>query len=140
MLYKPHAKVCGMQLNTIEDYAFPNHWHCGLAHMSENELKILAKESLISLSKGEILNPCDYCLFGKHHKVSFHKHLKRKENRLELMHSDLCDPIKVESSHGDRYFVTFIDDASHKTGVYMLKAKSQVFQKSQYFHGMWRGR
>ena len=38
--------------------------------------------------------------------------------------------------HGDRYFVTFIDDASRKTWVYMLKAKSQVFQKFQHFHAM----
>ena len=58
--------------------------------MSEKGLKILAKESLISLSEDKILNPCDYCLLGEHHGVSFRKHLKRKENKLELIHYDVC--------------------------------------------------
>ena len=86
--------------------------------------KILAKEFLTSLSEGRPLNPCDYCLFSKHHRVSFCKHLKRKEIKLELIHFNVCGPIEVDSLHNDKYFVTFMDDASPKTWVYMLKAKS----------------
>jgi len=72
MLYKTRVKVCGGQINAVEDNASPNLWHRKLAHMiSEKGLKILAKDSLISLSKVKTLNPCDYCLFGKHHRVSF---------------------------------------------------------------------
>jgi len=126
-LYKTHGKVCGGQINAIEDDASPTLWQCRLAHMSEKGLKILAKEFVISLSEGKTLNPCDYCLFGKHHRVSFHKHLKRKENKLELVHSNVCGPTEVKALDSDRYFIIFINDASRKTWVYMLKAKSQVF-------------
>jgi hypothetical protein len=31
---------------------------------------------------------------------------------LQLVHSDLCGPLSVPTPHGDRYFITFIDDYS----------------------------
>ena len=104
--------------------------------MSEKGLKILAKESLISLCEGKFLNPYDYCLFVKHHRVSFCKLLKHKENKLELVHSDVSGPSEVGLLHHDGYFVTFIDDVPRKTWVYMLKAKIHAFQKFQQFHAM----
>lgn len=70
-LYKTHMKMCGGQLNTVEDEASPNLWHNRLAHMSEKGLQLLAKQSLIPMAKGEYVNPCDVCLFGKQHRVSF---------------------------------------------------------------------
>ena len=36
----------------------------------------------------------------------------RKPNVLDLVDSDLYGPIDVESIGGNKYFVTFIDDAS----------------------------
>uniref|UniRef100_A0A2N9GSR4 Integrase catalytic domain-containing protein n=1 Tax=Fagus sylvatica TaxID=28930 RepID=A0A2N9GSR4_FAGSY len=41
-----------------------------------------------------------------------------------------------ESLGGNRYFVTFIDDASRKVWVYVLKTKDQVFQLFKKFHAM----
>jgi len=95
--------------------------------INEKGLKILTKESPISLFEGKTLNPCKYYLFDKHHKASFHKHLKKKENNLELIYADVCGAIEAESLYGDRYLVTFINDTSLKPWVYMLKAKIQVF-------------
>ena len=37
--------------------------------MSEKELQILEKKSLIPFAKGTSLDPCDFCLFGKQHRV-----------------------------------------------------------------------
>jgi hypothetical protein len=37
--------------------------------------------------------------------------------------------MKTTSHGGARYFVTFIDDFSRKTHVYLLKAKGEVFDK-----------
>ena len=36
----------------------------------------------------------------------------RKPNVLDLIYSDVCGPIDVETLDGNKYFVTFIDDAS----------------------------
>lgn len=135
-LYKTQVKQVGEGLNAVEDDASPNLWHKRLAHMSEKGLQILARKSLIPYAKDTKLNPCDHCLFGKHHKVSFSKRLKRKKNILEMVHSDVCGPMEVETLGGSRYFVTFIDDASRKVWVYFLKTKDQVLQYFKRFHAM----
>ncbi len=116
-MYKTWFKHCENHINAVEDDASPNLWHNRLAHMTEKGLQLLAKQSLIPLTsaKGISLNSCDHCLFGKHRRVSFRIPAKRKENRLELIHSDVCGPFEVESLGGNRYFTTFIDDASRKT-------------------------
>lgn len=48
----------------------------------------------------------------------------------------MCGPIEVESLGGNKYFVTFIDDATRRTWVYMMKHKSEVFGIFQKFHAM----
>jgi transposase InsO family protein len=51
----------------------------------------------------------------------------------ELIHSDVWGPFDT-SLDGYKYFVTFIDDFSRVTWVYLLKAKSDVFSCFQDFH------
>ena len=72
-LYKTQAKVCGGQLNAVDDDTSLDLWHKRLARMSEKELQLLAKKSLIPMAKDKSSNPCDYCFFGKQHRVSFQK-------------------------------------------------------------------
>ena len=87
----------------------------------------MAKKSLIPFVKGSSLTPCDYCLFVKQHRVSISKTSKRKDNILDLIYSDVCGPIEVESLGGNKYFVIFIDDASWKMWVFLLRIKDHVF-------------
>ena len=101
----------------------PNLWHRQLAYMSEKRLQILAKKPPIPFAKGMSFKPCEYCLFGKQHRISFRIPSTRKPNVLDLVYSNVCGPIDVESLGGNKYFVTFIDDASRKGWVYFLKTK-----------------
>ncbi|GKV23084.1 hypothetical protein SLEP1_g32861 [Rubroshorea leprosula] len=94
-LYKTHMKTCGGQLNTVEDEGSPNLWHKRLAYMSKKGLQLLAKQSFIPTTKGEHVNPCDVCLFGKQHQVSFQKNLTRKENKLDLVYSNVYGPWRL---------------------------------------------
>ena len=126
-MYKTQAMVCGGQLNAVDDDTSPDLWHKRLAHMSENGLQLLAKQSLIPMAKDKSSNPCDYCLFGKQQKVSFQKNSTRKLEKLELIYYDVCRPTEVDSLGGNQYFVTFINNASRKTWVYLLHTKGQVF-------------
>lgn len=52
---------------------------------------------------------------------------------LELIHSDVCGPMRVNSHGGSRYFLTFIDDYSKWCELYTIKSKSEVFQKFKEF-------
>ena len=44
---------------------------------------------------------------------------------LDLVHTNLCGPMKVESYH---YFILFVNDYSRKMIVMFLKVKSYTFQ------------
>ena len=114
-LYKTQTKVCGGQLNAVDDDTSSNLWHKRLAHMSEKGLQLLAKHSLIPMAKDKSSNPCDYFLFGKQHRVSFRKNSTRKLKKLELVYYDVCGPMEVDLLGGNKYLVTFIDNVSQKT-------------------------
>jgi transposase InsO family protein len=51
-----------------------------------------------------------------------------------LVHSDVWGPARTTGLCGARYFVTFIDDHSRLTWVYVLKDRSQLFATFQYFY------
>lgn len=48
---------------------------------------------------------------------------------LDLIHSDVCGPMQTETPSGRKYFVIFIDDYSKYMFIYLLKNKSEVFEK-----------
>jgi hypothetical protein len=71
---------------------------------------------------------CESCVLNKHHRASFAKEVKWKAKKpLELVHIDVCGPIKSMSTEHNRYFFIFINDYSRKSWVYYLKRKSEVF-------------
>ena len=45
---------------------------------------------------------------------------------LEIVHTDICGPMRVKSKEGSLYFITFIDDRSRWCEVYFLKKKSEA--------------
>lgn len=76
----------------------------------------MASKGLIPYSKNISLDLCDYCLFGKKHRVSFGKTSKVMPNVLDFVYSDVCVPMEVHTLGGNRYFIMFIDVASRKFG------------------------
>ena len=52
---------------------------------------------------------------------------------LRLIHSDVCGPINVQAIRGISYFITFIDDHSRYGYVYLMKHKSEAFEKFKEF-------
>lgn len=73
-------------------------------------------------------------MIGKQHCESIPKQsFWRALSRLELVHADICGPIKPESNSKKRYFITFIDDYSRKTWIYFLSEKSSTFETFKKF-------
>jgi transposase InsO family protein len=80
---------------------------------------------------------CVSCLAGKQHRDSIPKQANwRASAKLELVHSDICGPINPQSNSGNRYFMTFTDDYSRKTWVYLLKEKSAAFEIFKNFKAL----
>ena len=51
----------------------------------------------------------------------------------QLFHSDLKGPMKVRGIHGEKYWMTFVDDYSGMIFVYFLKRKSESVEALQQF-------
>lgn len=53
------------------------------------------------------------CALGKQHRDTFEIGKAWKARKpLELIHTDVCGPMKIAAISGNKYFLTFIDDYS----------------------------
>ncbi|VFQ77366.1 unnamed protein product [Cuscuta campestris] len=66
-------------------------------------------------------------------KAPFTGHGERANDLLGLIHSDVCGPISTVARGGYSYFVTFTDDLSRYGYVYLMKHKSECFDKFKDF-------
>ena len=66
-------------------------------------------------------------------KSSFKRKKYTSKEILEIVHTDLCGPIEVQSYKGDKYLMLFVDDYSRMMTVMFLKKNSNVFQMFKWF-------
>ena len=62
-----------------------------------------------------------------------HKSVERNTELLEFIHSDICEFEGHLTCGGNRYFITFIDDFSKYSYVYLMKNKSDAFENLSIF-------
>lgn len=105
-------------------------WHRRFGHVGYQALKFLENKG-IKISFPE--TKCETCVKGKQVKKPFKTAKPKMRDVLELIHSDVCGPMPINSRGGHRYFVSFIDDYSRKTFLYMMKEKSEVLKHFQEF-------
>ena len=77
----------------------------------------------------ESLDACEPCLMGKMTKTLFSRTMERATDLLEIIHTDVCDPMSVEAHGGYHCFLTFTDDLSRYGYIYLMKHKSETFEK-----------
>ena len=93
-------------------------WHCRYGHLSFKGLRTLQRKKMVS-GLSELKAPsklCKDCMVGKQQRDPFPKKSTWKASRrLQLVHADICGPIKPISNSKKRYLISFIDDFSRKT-------------------------
>ena len=55
--------------------------------------------------------------------------MERASDLLEMIHVDVFGPMSVVACGGFRYFPTFTDDLSRYGYIYLMKHKSETFEK-----------
>ena len=96
-------------VNAIESDSSSTLWHKRLSHISEKGFNVLAKKKLLSNFQSSKLEQCEHCLAGKQNRASFKFFpSSRKIELLELVHSNLCGPMKTKTLGGALYFVTLL--------------------------------
>jgi hypothetical protein len=107
--------------------------HCRLGHISENRMKRLYSDALLTSFDFESYETCEACLMGKMTKAPFTGFPERAAYLLELVHTDVCGPMSMTARGGFQYFITFTDDFSRYGYVYLMKHKSETFKKFKEF-------
>ena len=108
-------------------------WHKRFAHLGYDNLRKFVNKDMVSGVKikiGTEHDVCENCCDGKISRKPFHSvDAIQATAPLELIHTDVCGKMNPCSNGGGQYFLTFIDHFSHYVWVYILKEKSQVFEK-----------
>ena len=108
-------------------------WHLRLGHLNIDRINRLVRDGPLKLSKVEPYPICEPCLQGKMTKNPFARKGVRATDVLELIHIDVCGPLTHMTKGGFFYFITFIDDHSRYGYLYLLKHKSESFEKFKEF-------
>ena len=82
-------------------------WHCRLGHIGEKRMKKLHKDGFLESLGYESFDTCEPCLLGKMTKTPFFGTMERATDLLEIIHTDVCDPMSVDARGKYRYFLTF---------------------------------
>ena len=59
--------------------------------------------------------------------------MERATDLLEIIHTDVCDPMSVDARGKYRYFLTFTDDLRKYVYIYLMKHKSEIVEKFKEF-------
>src|SRR5512140_564996 len=98
-------------------------------------MKKLHADGILESLDYESLDACEPCLMGKMTKTPFSGTTERAIDLLEIIHTDVCGPMSGKARYGYLYFLTFTDDLIRYGYVYLIKHKSEKFEKFKEFQG-----
>ena len=100
-----------------------------LGHINPNRIHGLVKSGILNSLAFEPIPMCEPCLEGKMTKRPFKAKGYRATKLLELVHINVCGPMRVQAKGGYEYFVTFTDDYSRYGFVYLMRQNFETFDK-----------
>ncbi|GKA65939.1 retrovirus-related pol polyprotein from transposon TNT 1-94 [Tanacetum coccineum] len=105
-------------------------WHRRLLHLIFGTINDLTRldlvDGLANFKYGKD-HLCLACERGKSKKASHPPKLVPSDHfKLELLHMDLCGPIRVALINGKKYILVIVDDYSRYTWVYFLHSKDET--------------
>lgn len=122
-----HKQVCGVSRPSTW------RWHSRLGHASFPIVERVIKGNCLPVSVShDVESVCDSCQRAKSHQLPYSSSDNKSCAPLDLIHSDVWGPAP-NSVRNFTYYVSFIDDYSRYTWIYLLKHKSDVFQVFKNF-------
>lgn len=109
-------------------------WHGRFGHIGKSTFLEIKRNDLFNENNNfKTINPtdevCEACTYAKQARLPFSKERDRSHilRPLLAIHSDVCGPITPTTIDEKRYYVTFIDEFTHYTSVYLIFCKNEVF-------------
>nr|GEY92292.1 retrovirus-related Pol polyprotein from transposon TNT 1-94 [Tanacetum cinerariifolium] len=105
-------------------------WHRRLFYLNFDTINLLSKNDIVvGLPKLKFIKDhlCSSCELGKAKQKSFHTKITPSSKRqLQLLHMDLCGPMRVASINGKRYVLEIVDDYARYTWTHFLRSKDET--------------
>jgi histone deacetylase 1/2 len=102
-------------------------WHHKLGHASSRVVQQVLSRHKLPFIHSNNNNVCDVCQQGKSHQLPYPKSTSISSSPMDLVFSDVWGPAPTSVGRHE-YYVSFIDDYSKFTWIYLLRRKSEVFQ------------
>ncbi|GJY55161.1 retrovirus-related pol polyprotein from transposon TNT 1-94 [Tanacetum coccineum] len=105
-------------------------WHRRLSHLNFDYITLLSKKDIVTcLPKLKYVKDqlCSSYEMSKAKRSSFKsKAVPSSKGRLNLLHMDLCGPMRVASINGKKYILVIVDDYSRYTWTLFLRSKDET--------------
>ncbi|GJZ51335.1 retrovirus-related pol polyprotein from transposon TNT 1-94 [Tanacetum coccineum] len=105
-------------------------WHQRLSHLNFDTINLLFKKDIVNgLPKLKYVKDqlCSSCEMSKAKRSIFKKKtVPSSKGRLNLLHMDLCGPMRIESINGKKYILVIVDDYSRYTWTLFLRTKDET--------------
>jgi transposase InsO family protein len=116
-------------------------WHMRMGHISHDKLMQLrdqhAEGVMFHDPTAKSSDTCDDCNLGKQirSKISTSARTQAAEFG-DVIYSDVCGPINPISLGGNAYFVSFIDDYTRASWIFLMQSKAETLAKFMEFRKM----
>ena len=102
-------------------------WHSRLGHVSVSRLRFLVSSGALGHVNTSDISDCSGCKLAKFSALPFNKSVSYSVAPFDIIHSDVWGPAPVSTKGGSTYYVSFIDDYTRYTWVYLMKRRSDFF-------------
>ena len=107
-------------------------WHRRLGHPGRDVLAQLSRSTDVPSTRAPAEHLCHACQLGRHVRLPFSSSSSHAAHAFDLIHCDLWTS-PVLSMSGYKYYLVIVDDFSHYSWTFPLRAKSETFPTLLHF-------
>jgi GAG-pre-integrase domain len=105
-------------------------WHRRLGHIGDQKMQLLETTTIgVADLARQCRKPCETCALSKSVRTVNREAPGPATKRLERVYSDFWGPFATPTPSGARYMLTFTDDFTRKSWIYLVRARKELYGK-----------
>jgi histone deacetylase 1/2 len=136
-LYPLPTSSSSSSIKQVHGVFKPSHhrWHSRLGHPTSSIVSRVISKNKLPCSSESSESVCEACQKAKSHQLPYSRSTSVSHYPLELIFSDVWGPAP-DSFGRKNYYVSFIDDFSKFTWIYLIRHRSEVFNIFHQFQAL----
>ena len=107
-------------------------WHRRMGHIGEEKMKLLqANGTGIPELTPRLRQACETCALSKSVRTINRDAPRPTTRRLERVYTDFWGPFTTPTPSGARYMLTFTDDFTRKSWIFLVRARTELYEKAK---------